>query len=234
MQEQPRLELRLEPGLAASTNRFTFVQFFYCVVLTVTTRVVFCRSTTYTNLDTRSKSFPGATSPTSRHSSAADDVAAPDDRRQDSQQQQQPGDCVHWPRFLQNRPVLRLFLVITFNGLVSMMCAAIFIQLEGPAQEERFAVRARLQEEVSILKRNLSYMLGSSVRFNRTSAMAVLRDYSHKLSSLESTRKEIQWDMLSASAFVTSVSSTTGEDSRLGYANAICVISSVKVWMLLK
>ena len=34
-------------------------------------------------------------------------------------------DC--WPWFLQDRPVLRLFLIMFVNGLVSMLCAAIFI-----------------------------------------------------------------------------------------------------------
>ena len=36
------------------------------------------------------------------------------------------------------RPILRLFLVIMVNGLVSMGVAAIFIELEGPAQQERY------------------------------------------------------------------------------------------------
>ena len=46
--------------------------------------------------------------------------------------------CTFWPWFLADRPILRLFLVIGFNGMVSMAVAAIFIELEWPAQQERW------------------------------------------------------------------------------------------------
>ena len=42
------------------------------------------------------------------------------------------------PWFLADRPILRLFLVMGFNGMVSMAVAAIFIELEWPAQQERW------------------------------------------------------------------------------------------------
>ena len=42
------------------------------------------------------------------------------------------------PKLFENRPIIRLFLVILVNGLVSMMCAAIFISIEGPSQEVIF------------------------------------------------------------------------------------------------
>ena len=45
--------------------------------------------------------------------------------------------CTFWPWFLADRPILRLFLVMGLNGLVSMGVAAIFIELESPAQKER-------------------------------------------------------------------------------------------------
>ena len=45
--------------------------------------------------------------------------------------------CTFWPWFLQDKPILRLFLVMGFNGVVSMAVAAIFIELEWPAQQER-------------------------------------------------------------------------------------------------
>ena len=50
----------------------------------------------------------------------------------DSQQRKMSFEC---PRLLENRPIVRLFLVILANGMVSMMCAAVFIELEGPAQQ---------------------------------------------------------------------------------------------------
>ena len=89
-------------------------------------------------------------------------------------------DCGCWPWFLKNRPVLRLFLVIAFNGLVrktpqkpyhnilrtppffpsfrqvSMMCGAIFIELERPAQVARMERRERLTREVEVIRRNLT------------------------------------------------------------------------------
>ena len=42
------------------------------------------------------------------------------------------------PKLLEKRPIIRLFLVILVNGLVSMMSAAIFISIEGPSQEVIF------------------------------------------------------------------------------------------------
>ena len=45
--------------------------------------------------------------------------------------------CTFWPWFLADRPILRLFLVMGFNWMVSMAVAAIFIELEWPAQQER-------------------------------------------------------------------------------------------------
>ena len=45
--------------------------------------------------------------------------------------------CTFWPWWLADKPILRLFLVIAFNGCVSVAIAAIFIELERPAQQER-------------------------------------------------------------------------------------------------
>ena len=61
----------------------------------------------------------------------------------------------------------RLFLVITFNGLVSMMCAAVFIELERPEQLLRFENKNDLKKEVEAVKRNLTYMLQSSRTFDK-------------------------------------------------------------------
>ena len=62
-----------------------------------------------------------------------DDVAMSNIREaENGQQRKMSFDC---PRLLENRPIVRLFLVILANGMVSMMCAAVFIELEGPAQQ---------------------------------------------------------------------------------------------------
>ena len=127
----------------------------------------------------------------------------------DAEKQQQQDDCCCWPWFLQNRPILRLFLVICFNGLVSMMCAAIFIELEKPSQDERFEVRAVLESEVKTLKRNLTMAL-KDPNLDPAVALKGLKVYRDKLEELSAAPEEIKWDMLAASAFVTSVSSTTG------------------------
>ena len=61
----------------------------------------------------------------------------------------------------------RLFLVITFNGLVSMMCAAVFIELERPEQLQRFEAKDNLRKDVEAVKRNLTYMLQSTRTFEK-------------------------------------------------------------------
>lgn len=58
--------------------------------------------------------------------------------------------------------LFRLFLVITFNGLVSMMCAAIFIELERPEQIQRQEAKEELRREVDSVRRNLTHLIQSS------------------------------------------------------------------------
>jgi len=46
-----------------------------------------------------------------------------------------PEICCFWPLSLLNkRPIARLFLVMFFNGLLSVGCAAAIMQIERPAQ----------------------------------------------------------------------------------------------------
>ncbi|TRY80153.1 hypothetical protein TCAL_05802 [Tigriopus californicus] len=108
-----------------------------------------------------------------------------------------------------NRPILRLFLVICFNGIVSMICAAIFVELERPEQLSRFAAKDDLQMEVERLHRNLTYML-QGINFPRERAIETLVKYSDALNEFTDIEDEIPWDMLAGAAFVNSVSSTTG------------------------
>ncbi len=112
-------------------------------------------------------------------------------------------------RFLQSRPILRLFLIMFVNGLVSMMCAAIFIQLEGPSQKERMAATEALAKLVEECRRNISSLLTSGD--DEEGSADAMASYGSKLLELTNTEEEIEWEMLSASAFVTSVSSTTGK-----------------------
>ncbi|XP_059085511.1 potassium channel subfamily K member 13-like [Tigriopus californicus] len=127
----------------------------------------------------------------------------------DHQSSQPLDECCCWPWFLRNRPILRLFLVICFNGIVSMICAAIFVELERPEQLSRFAAKDDLQMEVERLHRNLTYML-QGINFPRERAIETLVKYSDALNEFTDIEDEIPWDMLAGAAFVNSVSSTTG------------------------
>lgn len=128
----------------------------------------------------------------------------------DHQPSQPLDECCCWPWFLKNRPILRLFLVICFNGIVSMICAAIFVELERPEQLSRFAAKDALQMEVESLHRNLTYML-QGVNFPKERALDTLGKYSDALNKFTDIEDEIPWDMLAGAAFVNSVSSTTGK-----------------------
>ncbi|XP_071749409.1 uncharacterized protein [Lepeophtheirus salmonis] len=106
------------------------------------------------------------------------------------------------PYYFKKKPLATLFVVVLINWLISMVSAAIFIELEGPAQTARLRSTQELETEVISLRNNFSQ------DFKLDSFMI----YSSKLKtlSIQKNNKEIIWDMLSSCAFITSVSSTTG------------------------
>ena len=57
------------------------------------------------------------------------------------------------------RPVLKLFLIIALNGFVSMAFAAIFIELEAPAQKDRMADKNKIWEALNKLETNLTFQI---------------------------------------------------------------------------
>jgi len=63
--------------------------------------------------------------------------------------------------------------------------------------------------QVVDLRRNLSRLLESDHAGN--DVVAMLDRYTQRMTELTHFPEEIKWDMLAASAFVTSVSSTTGK-----------------------
>ena len=107
---------------------------------------------------------------------------------------------------MNKRPVMKLFLVIIINGLVSMVFAAIFIELEAPAQMLRQKEKTDLQLRLQEVETNLTKL----VRLRSKESKSVMAHYVDLLEEFHSMPHEIPWEMLSASAFVNSVSTTTG------------------------
>lgn len=127
---------------------------------------------------------------------------------------QQPNEDVYqsnftWAklgRFFAKRPILKLFLVIFINGLISMAFAAIFIELEAPSQLERMKYQQDSLELLHSLETNLSRLL----RQKSEDSLDKFEEYQDRIKAYQTIPEEIQWEMLSASAFVTGVSTTTG------------------------
>ena len=109
--------------------------------------------------------------------------------------------------FLDKRPVLKLFLVIVINGLVSMVFAAIFIELEAPAQLMRQKQKLDLQVQLKEVESNLTKLIRNRSRDSKK----VMAEYVGLLEEFHALPEEIPWEMLSASAFVNSVSTSTGK-----------------------
>ena len=133
----------------------------------------------------------------------------------------------HWTKrlkdFIKSKPVLILFLIILFNGLFSMAIAAIFIQLEAPHQKIRLQNKIDLLQKVTYLRSNLSL----AVKQKSPKAKHLFNDYVNTLEEYLAIPEEIEWEMLSAAAFVNSVSSTTG------HGHILPVTTSGKVLTLL-
>ena len=112
--------------------------------------------------------------------------------------------------------MLLLFTIIIFNGLFSMGIAKIFIELEAPEQKIRLQTKANLQQKVQDLRTNLSI----AVRERSENAKKLFVNYVETLEEYHALPDEIEWEMLSASAFVNSVSSTTGHGHILPVTSA--------------
>ena len=113
--------------------------------------------------------------------------------------------CSKFNNFLSRNPVLKLFLVIIINGFVSMAFAAIFVELEAPAQKRRRQDQDSLGIRLDHLEANLTQLLRS-----KGPSIEAFEQFRTELTKYHQIPKEITWEMLSASAFINSVSSTTG------------------------
>lgn len=135
------------------------------------------------------------------------------DQGRDDEDNEDEDYCCFWPfTLLNNKPFLRLIAVMTFNGILSMVCAALIKEIELPAQVERLAARAESQEQVKVLFKNITDMINNvgTPEYNSFQAVELLEKFSKAAPKVRHTPDEIRWDMLSAQAFITSVQTTTG------------------------
>ena len=86
-----------------------------------------------------------------------------------------------------------------------MGIAAIFIELEAPLQKIRLQNKIDLLQKVTDLRSNLSL----AVKEKSPKAKKLFCDYVDNLEEYPLIPKDIEWEMLSASALVNSVSSPT-------------------------
>ena len=80
-------------------------------------------------------------------------------------------------------------------------------QLEAPSQLERMKYQQDSRELLHSLETNLSRLL----RQKSEDSLDKFEEYQDRIKAYQTIPEEIQWEMLSASAFVTGVSTTTGD-----------------------
>ena len=80
-------------------------------------------------------------------------------------------------------------------------------QLEAPSQLERMKYQQDSLELLHSLETNLSRLL----RQKSEDSLDKFEEYQDRIKAYQTIPEEIQWEMLSASAFVTGVSTTTGD-----------------------
>ena len=80
-------------------------------------------------------------------------------------------------------------------------------QLEAPSQLERMKYQEESRELLHSLETNLSRLL----RQKSEDSLDKFEEYQDRIKAYQTIPEEIQWEMLSASAFVTGVSTTTGD-----------------------
>lgn len=129
-------------------------------------------------------------------------------------------DVTKFCSFFAKRPVLKLFSIIIINGFVSMAFAAIFIQVSTYSKSDKifpFSIWIIQLEEPDQMKRQEEkqtlFLHLTQLEQNMTSRLdeAIFEQYLKSLKTYHAVPEEIPWNMLSASAYVNSVSSTTGK-----------------------
>lgn len=78
--------------------------------------------------------------------------------------------------------------------------------------QKRIKYKQDLEEEIARMKANLTQRIvrPPGIQDHRNPSSALFMEYAEKLKEYHTLPNEIKWDMLSASAFVNSVATTTG------------------------
>jgi hypothetical protein len=85
----------------------------------------------------------------------------------------------------------------------------IILQIEEPAQVERELIKTEMWSKVTDMESEL-FKLVRSKSISKHEISALFKEYTQLITEYHLLPEEIPWEMLSATAFVNSVSSTTG------------------------
>lgn len=137
----------------------------------------------------------------------------PNNANGNEEEERDPDYCCIWPfTLLKNRPVLRIFIVMAVNGLLSMICASLLMLIEGPSQVERMDERKKLIDGIDSMRNEIKDMikLMGSPDYDSDKALGLLSNFSNTVPKIRNHPKEFGWNMQNAQAFITSVQTTTG------------------------
>ncbi len=110
---------------------------------------------------------------------------------------------------LKDRPLWRLFLIMTINGLISLAFSALIIRIEKPAQDTRLAKRAELLTRIERMEFAIREDLANP-DYDPEETIELLKAYTEAVVKTKHYPDELRWDLLNAQAFITSVQTTTG------------------------
>lgn len=115
-----------------------------------------------------------------------------------------------WPfTLLEDRPLWRLFVVMGLNGLLSLACSAMIIKIEGSEQQNRLDNRYDLLSRIEQLKDNITGRF-KNVHADAEVTLQLIDEFSNQVEHTRHFPQEIEWNMLSAQSFITSIQTTTG------------------------
>ena len=103
--------------------------------------------------------------------------------------------------------LLILCLIYLYRTKYALKLHIFVSQLEAPSQLERMKYQQDSLELLHSLETNLSRLL----RQKSEDSLDKFEEYQDRIKAYQTIPEEIQWEMLSASAFVTGVSTTTGD-----------------------
>lgn len=125
------------------------------------------------------------------------------------QDEEEKRGCFKIFSWFKDRPLWRLFIIMTLNGLFSLAWSALIIRLEKPAQDQRLEKRQELLKRIENLEYNIKQELTNSDS-DPEETLAMLKEFSSAVAETKKYPAELTWDLLNAQAFITSVQTTTG------------------------